>query len=443
MEEHAIRYARSYQQFKGELDYELNRAANGFVRIGFLLRQARDTDILKESGYNNVNEFAKSEYGLDASQVSRFININEKFSKEDDPEQLKDEYKGYGVAKLGLMLTLPGPIVEELSPEMSKSEIQTVKEEYEAEQKITPIEVMTEDTDENTDEFEFLEKLIYEIGRSEPDIMAALLKEEGFTMSPEPRKEMGILAPAGQKMYIARIAGMGKFTLNVKDGRATVFNMRDGEKKEYTSQHISEALAGLCGRAVEISKKDPDKYGEDGIKDENEMWACIYGEDFPKKEDKKEKIAPVQKKVVVAKPINKTSEKPSKNSNADKKDASKASEPANAIPETTEEDGNKGHVTDLSKINTADELKESLTAAEDLTEGSDYPEEIDDPMPEGKSSLDKNTLKGYKAGLTSNTHACERLIRDNQFRALRTKLQSMLNTVGRIIDALEETNDNN
>ena len=177
----------------------------------------------------------------------------------------------------------------------------------------------------------------------------------------------------------------------------------------------------------------PLKYGEDGIKDEYEMWSCLFGQDFPKKDDKKEKIAPVQKKVSVAKPINKTSEKASKDSNADKKDAPKASEPANAILETTEEDGNKGHVTDLSRINTADELKESLTAAE----GSDYPEEIDAPMPEGRPSIDKNTLKGYKAGLTADIHACERLNRDNQFRALRMKLQIMLNTVGRIIDALE------
>lgn len=418
MEEHAIRYARSYQQFKGELDYELNRAANGFVRIGFLLRQARDTDILKESGYTNVNEFAKSEYGLDASQVSRFININEKFSKEDDPEQLKDEYKGYGVAKLGLMLTLPGPIVEELSPEMSKSEIQTVKEEYEAEQKITPIEVMTEDTDSNTAEFEFLEKLLYEIGRSEADIMAALLKEEGFTISPEPRKEMGILAPAGQKMYIARIPAMGKFTLNIKDGRATVINMRDGEKKEYTSQHISEALAGLCSHAVDLALKQQDKYGENGIPDEFEMWALLYDQSFPVKDVKNQRIAPVQNKEsrVSVQKKEKNDKKPQK---------------------PTEKDENRT----LSEKSGNDD--DAITAAEDLTEGSDYPEEIDGPMPEGKPSIDKNTLRGYKAGLTSDMHACERMIRDNQFRALRTKLQSMLNTVGRIIDALEETNDNN
>lgn len=418
MEEHAIKYTRSYLEFKGELDYELNRAANGFVRIGFLLRQARDTDVLKESGYSNVNEFAKAEYGLDASQVSRFININEKFSKEEDPEQLKDEYKGYGVAKLGLMLTLPGPIVEELSPEMSKTEIQTVKEEYEAEQKITPIEVMTEDTDENTDEFEFLEQLLYYIGESEPDMMAELLKEEGFTISPQPRKEMGILAPAGQKMYIARIPGKGKYSLNIKGINATVINMRDGGKEEYTSQHISEALAGLCSRAVKLSKKDPDKYGEDGIKDEYEMWSCLFGKDFPKKDDKKEKIAPVQKKVSVAKPINKTSEKASKNSNADKKGVSKTSEPANAISETTEEN--------------------CQTAAGDPTEGSEYPEEIDGPMPEGKSSLDKNTIRGYKAGLSHDLGVCRTKLSENQWRALKTKLESMLSIVKRIIDGTEE-----
>lgn len=418
MEEHAIKYTRSYLEFKGELDYELNRAANGFVRIGFLLRQARDTDVLKESGYTNVNEFAKSEYGLDASQVSRFININEKFSKEDDPEQLKDEYKGYGVAKLGLMLTLPGPIVEELSPEMSKSEIQTIKEEYEAEQKITPIEVMVEDTDKEVDEFEFLEQLLYYIGESEPDMMAELLKEEGFTISPQPRKEMGILAPAGQKMYIARIPGKGRFSLNIKGINATVINMRDGDKEEYTSQHISEALAGLCSRAVEVSKKDPDKYGEDGIKDEHEMWSCLFGKDFPKKDDKKEKIAPVQKKVSVAKPINKTSEKASKNSNADKKDTSKASVPANAILETTEEN--------------------CQTAAGDPTEGSDYPEEIDGTMPEGKSSLDKNTIRGYKAGLSHDLDVCRTKLSKNQWRTLKTKLESMLSVVKRIIDGTEE-----
>lgn len=70
----------SYQDYKAAVDTEMNRAAESFVRIGYLLKIARDTDILKESGYANVNEFAESIYHLDKSQVSRFININDTFA---------------------------------------------------------------------------------------------------------------------------------------------------------------------------------------------------------------------------------------------------------------------------------------------------------------------------------------------------------------------------
>ena len=49
---------KSYQEYKHELDTELTKTAEGFVRIGYLLKVARDTDILKESSYANVVDFA-------------------------------------------------------------------------------------------------------------------------------------------------------------------------------------------------------------------------------------------------------------------------------------------------------------------------------------------------------------------------------------------------
>ena len=72
----------SYQEYKEALDRELNRTAEGFVKIGYLLKIARDTDILKESGYHSLTEFAQAEYNLDPSQVSRFIAINDRFAVE-------------------------------------------------------------------------------------------------------------------------------------------------------------------------------------------------------------------------------------------------------------------------------------------------------------------------------------------------------------------------
>ncbi|MDO5575203.1 MAG: hypothetical protein Q4G60_14635, partial [bacterium] len=97
---------QSYQQYKAAVDTELQRSAESFVRIGYLLKVARDTDILQESGYTNVNEFAKGEYGIERTQVSRFININDRFSEGGFSDQLLPEYQGMGYAKLALMLTL-------------------------------------------------------------------------------------------------------------------------------------------------------------------------------------------------------------------------------------------------------------------------------------------------------------------------------------------------
>lgn len=66
-----ITYQKSYREYKAELDSELQKTAEGFVRIGYLLKVARDTNVLAESGYKTVAEFAQAEYSLDKTQVSR------------------------------------------------------------------------------------------------------------------------------------------------------------------------------------------------------------------------------------------------------------------------------------------------------------------------------------------------------------------------------------
>ena len=80
-----IIYRKSYQEYKQELDAVLTRTAEDFVQIGYLLKVARDTNILADSGYANVTDFAKAEYGIDKTQVSRFININDRFSENGSP----------------------------------------------------------------------------------------------------------------------------------------------------------------------------------------------------------------------------------------------------------------------------------------------------------------------------------------------------------------------
>ena len=64
----------TYSEFKEQLDTELKKSVESFVRIGYLLKIARDTEILYESGYPSVVEFAKAEYGIDRSPSRRGEN---------------------------------------------------------------------------------------------------------------------------------------------------------------------------------------------------------------------------------------------------------------------------------------------------------------------------------------------------------------------------------
>lgn len=268
-----------YNQYKAELRNELNKSAESFVRIGYLLKVARDTGILKDSGYENVNEFAHKEFGLEKSQVSRFMNINDRFSEDGYSETLKVEYKGYGYAKLAIMLMLPDGITEELLPEYSKTEIQAIKEEYDEEQKVTDLEVMMEETDEVQQSLDnVLYQAAYQIGKDMPELYVELW--ESLMERHEGEKEfIERLAPSGTKTYTTRIPGKGRMMLMIRDTEDEVklLSMRDAtDKNAYPKAMLTEAFKQLFFEG-----------------DAKTSWSSTYGEDFP---EKKEEVAPVQQK---------------------------------------------------------------------------------------------------------------------------------------------------
>ena len=92
-----IKYG-GYQGFKAKFDFVMNKTASYFVEIGQMLKEARDTDILRGSGYSGMGDFAAKEYGLRPDQTSRFIAIAEKFG--DGRGDLLPEYAAHGYTKL-------------------------------------------------------------------------------------------------------------------------------------------------------------------------------------------------------------------------------------------------------------------------------------------------------------------------------------------------------
>lgn len=112
---------------KEELEQELRNAAAGFVRIGYLLRRAEESEGYKHDGYDTLTEWARDNYGLTATQVSRFKAINRKYSIDGYSNQLRLEYANYGQSKLTEMLTLSDEGMEMVSPEMKREDIREIK----------------------------------------------------------------------------------------------------------------------------------------------------------------------------------------------------------------------------------------------------------------------------------------------------------------------------
>ena len=112
---------------KGQLEAELRGAAASFVRIGFYLRKIEESEGYKNDGSATLAEWAKDNYGLSASAVSRFMAINRKYSIDGYSDQLRLEYSQYGSAKLSEMLALPDSDLEMVSPEMKREDIREIK----------------------------------------------------------------------------------------------------------------------------------------------------------------------------------------------------------------------------------------------------------------------------------------------------------------------------
>lgn len=269
----------SYVDFKASMDAVVERVEEGFVQIGYYLKIARDTQVLQESGYKSVTDFAAAEYGLDKSAVSRFIAINDRFAEDGYSNRLKDQYRGMGRAKLSVMLLLPEEITEELTPDYSKSDIQKIKDEVEEEKKVTDLEVMMEQQDFDTELLDNnLKRAMYQLGHDIPELHRKIWNVwqiwNGWQQEkwPElPREIMDILAPAGEGMHSVRVAGIGRLmiTLHGADQDIALINVRSGEKEKYSWDDMMEAIGLL------MEGDTPE-----------ESWAKTYG--------KNSSVAPVQ-----------------------------------------------------------------------------------------------------------------------------------------------------
>lgn len=265
----------TYNEFKSALDTELKNQAEGFVRTGYLLKKARDTEILRESGYTSVAEFAKAEYGLSKDIVSRYIAINDRYAVDGYSDKLQEKYQGYGIAKLQEMLTLSDDVVDLLSPEMSKREIQDVKREIAEEEKISDIEVLIEQQEADSQDKTILQRVIYQYfyDKREKFIELADVIEGKIEGDAAVNKILDAIIPSGIGPIFVRIKGVGKMMLSFHnaDNDIEMLNVRSGEQETVTWNRLIETIK-LPFPATK------------------ESWEHLYDEAFEKVEPIKQEI---------------------------------------------------------------------------------------------------------------------------------------------------------
>lgn len=263
-----LREFSSYEQFKQEFDHEVRAHVQGYLRMGYLLRRAADTGIIMQSQYKTVAEFAWAEYHLKPDAVSKMMAVNERYSEGGYSECVAERYSGFGSSLLAEMLTLPEPVVNALPDTVTREVIRDVKRGIKEEESITPMEVMTEESEPGQQAMETtLSKFMFQYYRENREYYRELhdyVTSCCDRMDGDSREfTQNHLAPSGTGIKMVRIAGMGRFMLSIKGTGQPLelLNMRSGESEEVSWADAYGTMRSLC-RVADAKEDWEDWYGE-------------------------------------------------------------------------------------------------------------------------------------------------------------------------------------
>lgn len=201
MEEYTQLTLDDWLAMKESLKRDLIGVQESFVRIGYTLRKIEEQKLYKNDGYETVTEFAKAEYGLSTSTISRFMSINRKFSIDGYSDRLRPEYAQMGSSKLSEMLSLPDADLEMVRPEMTKADIRELKH-------FNKEEPVPEAADS-------LEKLVWKFFEANAAIAKELEQSEAYADG-EAEKKVEIVNPAGVKTFRAGLYYMAMYENDIQ-----------------------------------------------------------------------------------------------------------------------------------------------------------------------------------------------------------------------------------
>ena len=276
------------------------------------------------------------------------------------------------------MLSIPEAINEALSPNLSKTEIQAIKDEVDAESKVTDIEVEIEKAEAAavTDkpmlppEGSPLERNLWQLGKEQEELFRKLW-EICFLHTAFGNKNnaeiMDVLIPQGDAVYTVLIPGERRTQIIVNSDGATIVNLKTLERSRYTEDQICDAVRSLIDGGSSPEEQYKKLYGEDLTPEEPEI-APVQPTDSPKeKKPEKRKESRVTKANTEPKKKPKEPEKKPEQMTI----PGAAPDPAPKEPETQVTDSCSGESEQKQNTDTMD-TEEQVPGQTDLE--SDFPQ---------------------------------------------------------------------
>lgn len=79
------------------LSANIKTMSRSFIAAGYYMKYIRDRELFRDGGYNSIWEFAEDQYGIKKSAASRWMAMNDKFSKDGNSPILDDKYNDNNV----------------------------------------------------------------------------------------------------------------------------------------------------------------------------------------------------------------------------------------------------------------------------------------------------------------------------------------------------------
>ena len=117
----------SLEDAKAFIKANITSAARSFIAIGYYLKHIRDNELFREEGHATIWEFAQAEYGISKSTASRYMTMNDRFSKDGNSPLVDDRYKDFEKSKLQEMLSLTDEQLEQVTPDMKVQQIRDLR----------------------------------------------------------------------------------------------------------------------------------------------------------------------------------------------------------------------------------------------------------------------------------------------------------------------------